>query len=86
MHDQPVQPLDLARYWIEYVIRHKGAPHLRSAGLDLSWLQREMIDVTLFLLVIIIVTTITIYLASISLRKLFKFKCGGYVKGSKKRN
>lgn len=45
MHDQQVKPIDKAIYWIEYVIRHKGAPHLHCAALDLSWYQRSMLDV-----------------------------------------
>jgi glucuronosyltransferase len=32
-------------YWTEYVIRHKGAPHLRSAALDLAWYQYFLLDV-----------------------------------------
>ncbi|KAG8336178.1 hypothetical protein J6590_050380, partial [Homalodisca vitripennis] len=30
--DRPMSPLDTAVYWTEYVLRHKGARHLRSAG------------------------------------------------------
>jgi glucuronosyltransferase len=32
-------------YWTEYVIRHNGAPHLRSAVLDLAWYQYFLLDV-----------------------------------------
>lgn len=32
MHDQQVKPIDKAIYWLEYVVRHKGATHLRSAS------------------------------------------------------
>lgn len=35
-HDQPVKPLDKAVFWIEFVMRHKGAKHLRVAAHDLS--------------------------------------------------
>ncbi|KAJ8406557.1 hypothetical protein AAFF_G00301310 [Aldrovandia affinis] len=28
--DQPMKPLDLALFWIEFVMRHKGAAHLRT--------------------------------------------------------
>ncbi len=28
-HDQPMNPLDQAVYWIEFVMRNKGAKHLR---------------------------------------------------------
>ncbi|XP_044263532.1 UDP-glycosyltransferase UGT5-like [Tribolium madens] len=44
-HDQIVSPLDAAIYWIEYVIRHGGAPHLRVAALDLPWYKYLLIDV-----------------------------------------
>ena len=38
MREQPVQPRDLAVHWAEHVIRHGGAPHLRSVGGDLKLL------------------------------------------------
>ena len=44
--DQPLTPLKQAVYWTEYVIRHKGAPHLRSAVLDLAWYQYFLLDVS----------------------------------------
>ncbi|RZC34703.1 UDPGT domain containing protein [Asbolus verrucosus] len=30
--DRPMSPVDTAIYWVEYVIRHKGAPQLRTAA------------------------------------------------------
>uniref|UniRef100_A0A8D2E2U2 glucuronosyltransferase n=1 Tax=Sciurus vulgaris TaxID=55149 RepID=A0A8D2E2U2_SCIVU len=60
-HDQPVKPLDRAVFWIEFVMRHKGAKHLRVAAHDLSWFQYYSLDVVGFLFtcvatVILIVT------------------------------
>ncbi|XP_070066402.1 UDP-glycosyltransferase UGT4 [Drosophila virilis] len=46
--DRPLPPRRSAVYWIEYVIRHKGAPHMRSAGLDLRWYQFYLLDVISF--------------------------------------
>ncbi|KDR22772.1 hypothetical protein L798_15644, partial [Zootermopsis nevadensis] len=43
--DQPLTPLDQAVFWTEYVIRHKGAPHMRSAALDLAWYQYFLLDI-----------------------------------------
>ncbi|XP_058123356.1 UDP-glycosyltransferase UGT5-like [Anopheles ziemanni] len=43
--DQPQNPLDLAVFWVEYVIRHRGAEHLKSAGQELGFLQYHGIDV-----------------------------------------
>ncbi|XP_036621504.1 UDP-glucuronosyltransferase 2B17-like isoform X4 [Trichosurus vulpecula] len=49
-HDQPVKPLDRAVFWIEFVMRHKGAKHLRPAAHDLTWYQYHSLDVIGFLL------------------------------------
>jgi glucuronosyltransferase len=48
--DQTESPLDRAVYWIEYVIRHQGAPHLRIASRKLSLFQRYLFDVLFFVL------------------------------------
>lgn len=37
MKDQPDDPKDVAVYWVEYVMRHHGAPHLRCPAMDMSW-------------------------------------------------
>ncbi|KAJ1057313.1 hypothetical protein K5549_022068 [Capra hircus] len=49
-HDQPMKPLDRAVFWIEFVMRHKGAKHLRPALHDLTWFQYHSLDVIGFLL------------------------------------
>ncbi|KAG8233491.1 UDP-glycosyltransferase [Ladona fulva] len=52
--DQPQTPTERGAYWIEYVIRHKGAPHLRSGGKDLNWFQYHLLDVYAFLLLLLV--------------------------------
>lgn len=47
--DRPQSGMDLATFWVEYVIRHKGAPHLHYQGADLNVLQRYLVDVFAFL-------------------------------------
>ncbi|KAB7494965.1 UDP-glucuronosyltransferase, partial [Armadillidium nasatum] len=47
VQDQKDTPMDRAIWWIEYVIRHKGAPHLTYAGKHLSLFQYVMLDVIL---------------------------------------
>nr|XP_008111260.1 PREDICTED: UDP-glucuronosyltransferase 2A1 isoform X1 [Anolis carolinensis] len=49
-HDQPMKPLDRAVFWIEFVMRHKGAKHLRVAAHDLTWYQYHCLDVIAFLI------------------------------------
>nr|XP_051675270.1 UDP-glucuronosyltransferase 2B16 isoform X1 [Oryctolagus cuniculus] len=56
-HDQPMKPLDQAIFWIEFVMRHKGAKHLRVAAHDLTWFQYHSLDVIGFLLACLTITT-----------------------------
>lgn len=66
--DQPLRPLDTATFWIEYVIRHKGARHLFSEGSSLPWYSYHNLDVVTFL----IVSTIAVFWLSVY---LVKFLC-----------
>jgi glucuronosyltransferase len=43
--DQPQSPLETAVFWTEYVIRHNGAPHMKSAAVNMPWWQVHLIDV-----------------------------------------
>ncbi|NXG07029.1 UD11 glucuronosyltransferase, partial [Sakesphorus luctuosus] len=52
--DRPIHPLDLAVHWVEFVMRHKGAPHLRPAAHDLNWVQYHSLDVLAFLLAVLL--------------------------------
>ncbi|XP_047107072.1 UDP-glucosyltransferase 2-like [Schistocerca piceifrons] len=62
--------VERAVWWLEYVIRHKGAPHLRSAAIDLHWWQRLLLDVIAFVL---LVTAIGAYLLYLFTRRLVQF-------------
>ncbi|XP_008054145.1 UDP-glucuronosyltransferase 2B17-like isoform X2 [Carlito syrichta] len=59
-HDQLVKPLDRAVFWIEFVMRHKGAKHLRAAVHDLTWFQYHSLDVIGFLLACVATVIFTI--------------------------
>uniref|UniRef100_A0A1B6DPF5 UDP-glucuronosyltransferase n=2 Tax=Clastoptera arizonana TaxID=38151 RepID=A0A1B6DPF5_9HEMI len=60
-HDRPQSPLDTAVYWTEYVIRHKGAHHLRTAAVDLPWYQYLLLDVIFVLLLCCITVVVIIF-------------------------
>ncbi|KAL7041126.1 hypothetical protein ACKWTF_000660 [Chironomus riparius] len=51
--DRPMNAQDTAVYWVEYVLRHNGAPHLHYPGADLNFFQANSIDVILFIFAII---------------------------------
>jgi glucuronosyltransferase len=61
MRDQMESPLERAIYWIEYVIRHQGAPHLRSASRQLSIYQKCLLDVMGFLSAICLLATYLLF-------------------------
>ncbi|XP_022175621.1 UDP-glucuronosyltransferase 1-5-like isoform X2 [Myzus persicae] len=52
--DRPMSPAESVVYWTEYVIRHKGAPHLKSHALNLTWYQYFLLDVIAVALLLII--------------------------------
>lgn len=59
--DRPMSPLETAAYWTEYVIRHKGAPHLRSTAIRMPWYQYYLIDVLLVIFLFSISVCVVIY-------------------------
>uniref|UniRef100_A0A3Q1H6R4 UDP-glucuronosyltransferase n=2 Tax=Anabas testudineus TaxID=64144 RepID=A0A3Q1H6R4_ANATE len=66
--DQPVAPMDQAIFWVEYVMRHKGAPHLRTEAYKMPWYSYYSLDVVLVLL-----TAVTLLLLSSLV--IFRFVC-----------
>ncbi|XP_053474666.1 UDP-glucuronosyltransferase 2C1 isoform X1 [Ictalurus furcatus] len=72
-HDQPMKPLDQAVFWIEFVMRNKGAKHLRVEAHNLTWYQYHCLDVAAFLLsVIALVVFIFVKTCSWLFRKCFR--------------
>ncbi|KAJ8928785.1 hypothetical protein NQ314_018643 [Rhamnusium bicolor] len=68
MKDRQIKPLDNAVYWVEYVIRHNGAKHLRVPYLDLTWYQYYLLDVLGFIFVVLFALVVL-------LRKIFRYIC-----------
>ncbi|XP_024862066.1 uncharacterized protein LOC108236932 [Kryptolebias marmoratus] len=66
--DQPVAPMEKAIFWIEYVIRHKGARHLVTEAYKMPWYSYYCIDVMLFLITVIAVLLLSIF-------AIFRFFC-----------
>lgn len=49
-------PAESVVYWTEYVVRHKGAPHLKSLAFDVTWYQYYTLDVITAILATVLVT------------------------------
>ncbi|XP_036389365.1 UDP glucuronosyltransferase 5 family, polypeptide E1 [Megalops cyprinoides] len=49
-HDQPLKPMDSAIFWLEFVMRHRGAAHLRTESYRMPWYAYHNVDVLALLL------------------------------------
>ncbi|XP_068906139.1 UDP-glucosyltransferase 2-like isoform X2 [Tenebrio molitor] len=67
--DRPMSPLDTAVYWVEYVIRHRGASHLRNVGADLSWYRYYLGDV----IVVLCISFLTLLMVVVFLKFVILF-------------
>ena len=71
--DQLQTPVERAVFWLEYVIRHRGARHMRSAARDLNYFQYYCVDVIAVLgSILIVISLVLIY----GLRKCYRLVCG----------
>ncbi|KAM6918314.1 UDP-glucuronosyltransferase 1A1-like [Xenentodon cancila] len=69
--DRLMDPLDLSVFWTEFVMRHRGAKHLRSAVHDLNWFQYFCLDVMALLVsVVLVFVAVTATCMKLCLRKL----------------
>ena len=61
MRDQLMPGTDIAVYWIEYVIRHGDTKHLKLSSRNMPFYQRHLLDVTFFLVSILVIFLIIAY-------------------------
>ncbi|XP_030018435.1 UDP-glucuronosyltransferase 2C1-like isoform X7 [Sphaeramia orbicularis] len=75
--DQPMKPLDNALFWMEFVMRHKGAAHLRTESYRMPWYSYYSVDVGLFLFGVFLLVLTTVF---ILMRCLYRKVCKPKVK------
>lgn len=71
--DRPQHPLDTAIYWVEYVMRHKGAKHMRSQAVDMLWFEYYSFDV---ILIILVAVWLCLKVSWFIWRQLWHLACG----------
>ena len=82
--DRPIGPLKSAKYWVEYVIRHKGAFHLRSLAAEQNFIQKNSLDILGLLAGVLYVVYRVIKLLVKGVRKVVcKLRSGRLVEGKK---
>ncbi|CAH1160293.1 unnamed protein product [Phaedon cochleariae] len=73
--DRPLSPMDTAIYWIEYVAKYRGAPHMRTAAVSMPAYQYLLIDVIAFIALIVISFSYCMYkIAALVFSKLRRNK------------
>ena len=72
MRDEILPGKEVAVYWIEYVIRHRGTKHLQLATNDLPIHKLYLIDVVLFMITLLLVACfVTIRIIRFGLQRCF---------------
>jgi glucuronosyltransferase len=69
VYDQPMNSLDKAIWWTEYVIRHKGVKHMEFAGRNVPVYEQYCLD---FVAIFIVCSMLAVYVGRRAYRKLFK--------------
>uniref|UniRef100_A0A1Y9H2G0 UDP-glucuronosyltransferase n=1 Tax=Anopheles dirus TaxID=7168 RepID=A0A1Y9H2G0_9DIPT len=85
LRDQPLAPMDMAKFWVEYVLRHDGAKHLISSAQDLNFVEYNNLDVYAFLATVALVVVLSVRFC---IKKLFSslFRRASGKHSSKKTN
>ena len=63
LKDRRRTPLQETCDWIEYILRHGGARHLRPQVLDIPWYQYYLLDVIAFIVAVATTVVMSIRLA-----------------------
>lgn len=72
--DKPYDSLENVLWWIEFVMRHNGAPHLHFNGADTTWYQQFDLDIIVFLSIILfLILYALLVLVGKGLRFLYKY-------------
>ncbi|XP_017775529.1 PREDICTED: UDP-glucuronosyltransferase 2B10-like isoform X2 [Nicrophorus vespilloides] len=69
IQDQPMSGLDRAVWWTEYVLRNKGAQHLKGPAANIPTYQYYYLDIISFFVFIIL---LLIFLSGFIIKKCFK--------------
>ncbi|KAK5643196.1 hypothetical protein RI129_007041 [Pyrocoelia pectoralis] len=80
--DRPLPPLKTVIYWIEYVIRHKGASHLKTAAVGMPLYKYLLLDVIAFLLLFMFIFIFVVYYVTKSVLRILlrRLSCSAKLK------
>ncbi|CAH2086762.1 unnamed protein product [Euphydryas editha] len=84
-HDRPMNVLDSAIYWTEYVARHKAAPPSPLSSSNDTWFQNSLLDVYSILLGLIMVILFVVYLICKITKLVLKLLIGLFKENKQKK-
>ncbi|XP_076046778.1 UDP-glucosyltransferase 2-like [Oratosquilla oratoria] len=58
LRDQPRTPAENVVYWVDYVLRHGGAHHLRCPAADMNWFFLYNVDIWLTVVTVILIVVV----------------------------
>ncbi|KAH8241102.1 hypothetical protein KR026_012171, partial [Drosophila bipectinata] len=82
--DRPLSAKQAVLYWTEYVLRHKGAPHLQSPAVHMNFIELNNIDVHLLIITIVVLVILLLRLVVKFVWNKLCSKAKGSSKNSKK--
>ncbi|XP_032518195.2 UDP-glycosyltransferase UGT5-like [Danaus plexippus] len=60
-HDRPMNALETAIYWIEYVARYNGSPNMGAPSVKVPWYQQLQLDVLAFIFIVFYIVMYAFY-------------------------
>ncbi|XP_068151167.1 UDP-glycosyltransferase UGT5-like [Drosophila tropicalis] len=67
--DRPLSARESVLYWSEYVIRHRGAPHLQSPSVHMDFIAANNLDVYLLVVIILLISLLVL---KVSIKFIYK--------------
>lgn len=61
MKNAPMTPQETVVYWTEYIIRHKGAVHLKTPEADIPLYQNFLLDLLLVPFTVLLLFPLLVY-------------------------
>ncbi|XP_038210097.1 UDP-glycosyltransferase UGT5-like [Zerene cesonia] len=55
-NDRLMNPLDTAMFWLEYVIRNKGADFIKNPARNMTWYEYTLLDVYILVAIVVLVS------------------------------
>nr|XP_019963667.1 PREDICTED: UDP-glucuronosyltransferase 2B20-like isoform X2 [Paralichthys olivaceus] len=61
--DKPMKPLDSAVFWMEFVMRHRGAAHLRTESYKMPWYSYHCLDVMAVMVAFVLIIAALVWVS-----------------------